>query len=135
MSIMNRPALQLQDLQVLQKQHVQQMQEGLQQQQQRRRQQQEDGGLPRGGAEPTPGHGGERGLRDFNYNGRVRNSDRTSDRASSGVLGQHHPHRSSFSIYSNYSSYSSSSDGAGGGRDREGGGAGERAGGVGGSGG
>ncbi|GJC79146.1 hypothetical protein ColLi_01984 [Colletotrichum liriopes] len=120
---MDRPALQLQELQELQKQHVQQMQEGLQQQQQ-------DGGLASEGAEPTPKHGGERGLREFNYNGRVRNSERASERASSGVLGQQHPHRSSFSLYSNYSSYSSSSDGRGG-RDQNGGGGGGGGGGVG----
>ncbi|KAK1699908.1 hypothetical protein BDP55DRAFT_748044 [Colletotrichum godetiae] len=111
---MERPALQLQELQELQKQHSQQMQE----QQQRPQGVTGLGGLARGAGAaelPAPNNGGERPVREFNYNGRVRNSERASVRASSGVLGRQHPHRSSFSIYSNYSSYSSSSDGGGGG--------------------
>ncbi|OHE93969.1 hypothetical protein CORC01_10756 [Colletotrichum orchidophilum] len=122
---MERSALQLQDLQELQKQHNQQMQEVQQQQQQQQQQQRPQGVGEIGGGfaqevgrvEPTPTNGGERPVRNFNYNGRVRNSERASERASSGVLGRQHPHRSSFSIYSNYSSYSSSSssDGGGGG--------------------
>ncbi|OLN88053.1 hypothetical protein CCHL11_00459 [Colletotrichum chlorophyti] len=89
---MERPAVQLQDLQELQRQL------------QRDGVIQESDTMPPGG-----GGGGERGLRDFNYNGRVRNSER-----SSGVLGRHQPpHESSYSIYSNYSSWSSSEDGNG----------------------
>ncbi|KAK1640971.1 hypothetical protein BDP81DRAFT_445959 [Colletotrichum phormii] len=110
---MERPALQLQELQELQKQHNQQVQEAQQQQPQGVT---GLGGLARGAGAaelPAPNNGGERPVRESNYNGRVRNSERASVRASSGVLGRQHPHRSSFSIYSNYSSYSSSSDGGG----------------------
>ncbi|KAK1531295.1 hypothetical protein CPAR01_10944 [Colletotrichum paranaense] len=118
-----RSAVQLQELQDLQKQHNQQVQEVQRQQQQQQRQQRPLGvtglgGLAQGVGEAestTLNNGGERPVREFNYNGRVRNSERASVRASSGVLGRQHPHRSSFSIYSNYSSYSSSSDGGVGG--------------------
>ncbi|WDK11520.1 hypothetical protein CGRA01v4_02799 [Colletotrichum graminicola] len=111
---MERPELPLHELQDLQKRHIQQMQDG---------QQYEEGGLAASEeAERAPNPGGERGLRDFNYNGRVRNGERASERASSGVLvGQHQPHRNSASIYSNYSSYAPSLDG-GGGHERHGGG-------------
>ncbi|WYZ45255.1 hypothetical protein EsH8_VIII_000571 [Colletotrichum jinshuiense] len=120
---MERPAMQqLRDLQELQMQHSQQMQ---------RVQRQRDDLAREAGATPTSS---ERGLRDFNYNGRVRNSDRASARASSGVLGNHQAHRSSYSIYSNYSSYPSSDaegSGSGSGRgSRAGGGRGGRGGGA-----
>ncbi|KAF6843955.1 hypothetical protein CMUS01_01621 [Colletotrichum musicola] len=64
-------------------------------------------GPPPGAPPPPVPQGGERGLREFNYNGRdvkPRNSER-----SSGVLGRRRV--SSYSIYSNYSSYASSDDG------------------------
>ncbi|KAK1966210.1 hypothetical protein LY78DRAFT_65946 [Colletotrichum sublineola] len=106
---MERPELQLHELQVLQKQHMRQMQEGPQRY--------EDGGLASSEEEAEQvadrRGGGERGLRDFNYNGRVRNGEPGSQRASSGVLGQHHPPpRNSVSNYSTYSSYPPSLDGA-----------------------
>ncbi|KAH0427814.1 hypothetical protein CcaCcLH18_09430 [Colletotrichum camelliae] len=56
---------------------------------------------------PPPFENAERGLREFNYNGRdikPRNSER-----SSGALGRHRD--SSYSIYSDYSSHPSSDDG------------------------
>ncbi|KAL0944402.1 uncharacterized protein CTRU02_202289 [Colletotrichum truncatum] len=67
---------------------------------------------------PVPSHGGERGLRDFNYNGRdikPRDSER-----SSGAIGRHRI--SAYSMYSTYSSYASSDDGRSvvTGRDRSG---------------
>ncbi|TDZ38892.1 hypothetical protein C8035_v006958 [Colletotrichum spinosum] len=58
---------------------------------------------------PVPPTGGERGLREFNYNGRdvkPRNSER-----SSGVMGRRRI--SSYSMYSGYSSYEASDDGRG----------------------
>lgn len=63
-------------------------------------------GPPPGLPPPPIPQGGERGLREFNYNGRdvkPRNSER-----SSGVLGRRRV--SSYSIYSNYSSYLPSDD-------------------------
>ncbi|KAK2032462.1 hypothetical protein LX32DRAFT_200220 [Colletotrichum zoysiae] len=116
-----RPALQLHELRALQKQHMQQMQDGPHGHEE---------GAASGEADKAPNHGGggggggvdERGLRDFNYNGRVRNGERASERASSGVFAQHQPPRNSVSIYSTYSSYPPSPEGGGGhGQNGEGG--------------